>query len=92
METQKRRGRPPREPAETDEERDALTRLALDWPRTPLADMAEEIGLSRSTLAAIRSGARRINEDALGDLVEWLRGHAKEGEKLASRLDELRQR
>jgi len=69
--------------------RERLARDAFDWPRATLASMAEDIGLSRSSLAAYRAGQRRLPDAVALRLAGWLRRRAELAERLATELEGL---
>jgi hypothetical protein len=83
-------GRPPRvfDPV-SEARRERLARIAIDWPRSTLQAMAEELGVSRSALVAYRSGARRLPPEVSRALVVWLRGRALEAAEIADLLEDL---
>jgi transcriptional regulator with XRE-family HTH domain len=79
-------GRPPRKPEPTDAEREELAKRAIDWPRATLQDIASQTGISRATLAAYRSGERRLTDEATVALSGWLWTRSFEAKQLAESL------
>lgn len=86
------RGRPPKQalPAfrTKDRARSELARLAIDWPRVVLDDMAEACGTTRSSLAAYRTGQRRMPDAVARRLAQWLRGRAGAAVEVAEQLED----
>jgi hypothetical protein len=71
-----------------DRSREELARLAIDWPRALLEDMALGADTSRASLNAYRSGQRRMTDAVALRLAEWLRGRAAEALEVAAQLED----
>jgi transcriptional regulator with XRE-family HTH domain len=84
--TAKKRG--PGRPKKNAPEEGGVAQAALDWGRVSLEFIAQELGVSRPTLAAYRTGERRLPPEVSRALAEWIRARSREGERLADQLEE----
>jgi hypothetical protein len=64
-----------------------LARLAIDWPRVVLEDMAEIAGVSRSAIASYRMGQREMPDHVALKLAHWLRERAQQQLDVAAQLE-----
>lgn len=88
-------GRRPKKPLpplrSKDRARSELARLAIDWPRVVLDDMAQECGTTSSSLSAYRTGQRRMPDAVAKRLAEWLRNRADSAMEVAAQLEQAAQ-